>query len=126
MMSVSAPSSTLGATSAGQRDRLAVPAILLAIAGAGGMLLVAGTGIGANVALEVGIPLGVWFVGRSVLGLLAYAASTVGLLMGAVVATRSRVSRRAGCAAVAIAVVISLMCHLFWIGQAVVLAVEEY
>jgi len=108
------------------RDRLAGPAILLAILGAGGMLLVAGLSMMTGFVVDADIPLGVWFLGQSVLSLLAYVAMTAGLIMGAVVATRSPASRRAGYAAIAIVVVIGVLMHLVGIGRAVVLVVEGH
>jgi hypothetical protein len=101
-----------------------MPAVVLAVIGAVGMLLVGGLGMATGVAIEGGVPIGVWLVGQSVLSLLAYVAMTAGLIMGVVVAVRSEGSRRAGYAAVAIVVGIGLLMHLYFIVRAVVFVVQ--
>jgi len=123
-MSESVSSSTSEAGPASQRDRLATPAVLLAVIGAVGMLVMGGLSMVAGFAHQGGIPIGVWFLGQSVLSLLAWAAATAGLIMGVIVAVRSEASRRAGYAAVAIVVAIGVLMHLIGIVRAVVLVAE--
>jgi hypothetical protein len=125
-MSESVSSSISGAGPAAQRDRLAVPAVLLAVIGAVGVLVVGVLYMATGFALQGGIPIGVWFLGQSVLSLLAYVAMTAGLIMGVVVAVRSEASRRAGYAAVAIVVVIGLLMHLFGIVRAFVVMAQGH
>jgi hypothetical protein len=126
-MSVSGPCSpSEPAPSAGERDRLAVPAVIAAIVGAGGTLLLSALGMLTGVAFEGGISVGIWFLGQSVLSLLVYAAATAGLVMGVVVATRSPGSRKAGYAAIGLVVGVGLLMHLFGIVRAVVLIVQGH
>ncbi|MFO8011991.1 MAG: hypothetical protein R6X20_01670 [Phycisphaerae bacterium] len=106
------------------RDRLAMPAIVAAVLGACGTLLGMGLGMASGWAHEADIPLGVWFLGQSVLSLLAWAAGTAGLIVGVVVAVRSKGSRRAGYAAIAIVLVVWLLMHLVGVVHALVMLAE--
>ena len=125
-MSESVSSSISGSGPAAQRDRLAMPAVLLAVIGAVGVLVVGGLSMATGFAHQGGIPIGVWFLGQSVLSLLAYVAMTAGLIMGVVVAVRSEASRRAGYAAVAIVVAIGLLMHLFGFVRAFVVMAQGH
>ena len=126
-MSVSPPASPPELVpAAAQRDRLAVPAVVAAIVGAGGMLLLSALGMLTGVAFKAGISIGIWFLGQSVLSLLFYAASMAGLIMGVVVATRSRVSRRVGYVAIGLVLGVGLLMHLFGIVRAIVLVVQGH
>ena len=126
-MSVSTSASPFaGVPAAGERDRLAVPAVIAAIVGAGGRLLLSALGMLTGVAFEAGISIGIWFLGQSVLSLLFYAAAMAGLVMGVVVATRSRVSRRVGYVAIGLVLGVGLLQHLFGIVRAIVLVVQGH
>ena len=126
-MSVSPPASPPELVpAAAQRDRLAVPAVVAAIVGAGGMLLLSALGMLTGVAFEAGISIGIWFLGQSVLSLLFYAAAMAGLVMGVVVATRSRVSRTVGYVAIGLVLGVGLLQHLFGIVRAIVLVVQGH
>lgn len=126
MSESASPAPGMSLPEAPSRDRLAMPAVLLAVIGAVGMLVVGALYMATGMALQGGIPIGVWFLGQSVLSLLAYAAMTAGLIMGVVVAVRSKASRRAGYAAVAIVLVIGVLMHLFGVVRAVFVMVQGH
>jgi hypothetical protein len=101
------------------RDRLAAPAVIVGVIGAGGMLLL--TVLGMTMPIGVDIPLGVWMLSYSILSFIFYGAGLAGVVMGTVVATRSRRSRRSGCVAVAVVAGTWLLLSLFGIFRGVLM-----